>query len=154
MKKVFLLFALLFSISIGCFGQDYVTQLCPICNGNKVVIVGYDYYGYPVYNSCGYCRGNGYIVVPVNNPTFRGGTNEELQYIGSYEVASGTAGEKEFYSTNYIVYIFKDSYGNYKARLNSKSARDQSVIPTTSYKCPYKYCISGPMGYYYYFNIY
>ncbi|MBQ7530835.1 MAG: hypothetical protein IJT12_03945 [Paludibacteraceae bacterium] len=45
---------------------------CPTCNGNKVVVVGYNY-NEPIWDICANCRGTGVVGMPVVNssPTFK-----------------------------------------------------------------------------------
>ena len=54
--------------------QNYIQVACPNCGGNKVVCVGYDYFGNPMWQTCGYCSGQGWVYQqePQYNPTFEG----------------------------------------------------------------------------------
>jgi len=82
--------------------QNYVRQTCGYCAGTGAVCVGYNYYGYPVYQPCANCGGTGIVLVPTQSPSFQGNKKVKVTdapcnhrgcrcnaYIG-YQTPSGT----------------------------------------------------------------
>lgn len=66
------------TISAGA-PQNYVRQVCGYCAGKGSVLVGYNYYGYPLFQMCSNCSGTGSVVVPVSSPSFKGKGNKRVK---------------------------------------------------------------------------
>ena len=63
--------------------QNYVRQACGYCGGSGAVWVGYNMYGYPVYQPCANCGGTGVVLVPVQqqSPSFQ--SNKRVKVNGA-----------------------------------------------------------------------
>lgn len=82
--------------------QNYVQVTCPSCGGSGTVVVGYNAWGYPILQACGYCGGRGWVVVNQtnnSNPSFRGKNckyTEGCDCSGFVRITDGEEWEKAY----------------------------------------------------------
>lgn len=143
-KFIYFVYLALF-LSVTANAMDIPKKVCPMCNGNGVVCIGWDYYGNPRYNLCSTCGGYGWIPDLTSN-TFQ---NKEYVYeatVTLYGYASNTGkyyrhGDFELYKKSGSYYI--KSAGGFNTVYNVSTSSFHSK--NFSYWC-------GGGGVYYYFN--
>lgn len=115
---------------------------CPSCGGSGAVLVGYNYYGQPMYNYCPTCGGRGQVVTQGANPSFRGGQSDELigtiyPYFYNWQWIQSKTAYKLYKRPNGSLYV-----------VMSGSSSKIDVSKSSKSEWTYQFYQSG----YYYFN--
>ena len=112
--------------SESAFAQQVVQ--CPTCGGSGTVLVGYNYYGQPVYNYCPTCGGRGQVVIQGSNPSFRGVQSDELigtiyPYFYNWNWIKSTTAYKLYKRPNGSLYVVMNGTSS-KINVSKSSNRD------------------------------